>query len=157
MAESELRIPKVAVPVICHTLPGEKIAGEIFLDMLSSEGYTAHQVLDFFNARPPFFPIRTTIGQRSILLSKDSLVQVDMLEMMKEMREDTSLFLAQKKEVFFHLQTLGPVRGVVVLDLPAEYARVVDLLNQNRNFFPAIVHETFTLLNARHIYKIEEL
>lgn len=158
MAEQDFKIPKIAVPIICHTEPGEKLAGEIFLDVLSSEGYSARQVLDFFNTHLSFFPFRPSAGRKPLLLLKESVIQVDVPEMMKEMREDTSLYLAQKKEVILYLHKIGPVRAVMVLDLPSEYARVIDLLNQNQTFFPAVVNETtFALMNSHHIYKIEEL
>lgn len=157
MAEQQFRIPKISVPVICHTLQGEKIAGDIFVDVISLQGYTTQQLLDYLNAQPPFFPIRTSTAQRPLLILKDSLVQVDVPHLMKQYQEETSTTLAQKKEAILYMQTLGPVRGIVILDLPEEYARILDLLNLKRTFFPAIIHEQFVILNSHHIYKIEEL
>lgn len=157
MSDPEFRIPKISVPIVCNTLQGEKISGEIFLDYLSSNAYTIDQLLDFFNADPPFIPVRTNISPRPILLQKNTIVSVDLVQMKNQLQESTSVKLAEKREAIFYLQATGPVRGSVILELPLDHARIIDLLNQKRMFIPVQIHEKFMLLNSHHINKIEEL
>ena len=152
---NEYLIPKIPVPLVCHTVQGESIPGEIFLDMILTEGYSIDQVLEFFNARLPFFPIRTASMPRPILLRKNSVVRVDIPQLSASFAERTSGF-AISREATITMETLGPVRGTFVLDLPQEYTRILDLINLDPVFFPAMIQESFVILNAHHIYKIEE-
>ena len=154
--EQQFRIPKVIVPVFCYTIEQEKIEGEIFLDVSGSTQYTSQQVLDFFNSGMSFFPIRTTKSPKPILLRKESLVRVDIVRMMETLEEEPSISLAARRQVTIHLHTLGPISATVILDVPEEYSRILDLLNMKRTFFPAIVDSNFSLVNSTHIYKIEE-
>jgi hypothetical protein len=157
MTEQQFRIPKIKVPIICHTNHGERIAGEIFLDLILSEGYDVNQVLDFFNAQTPFFPIRNPATNRTVLVQKESVVQVDIPQLMTQYTEQTSTFTT-RKDAMLYLQTLGPVRVTIIVDLPEEYSRILDLVNMaRRSFFPAVANGIFALLSIRHIYKIEEL
>ena len=154
--EQQFRIPKVSVSVFCYTIENEKIEGEIFLDVRGSDQYNSQQVLDFFNSETPFFPIRTSDFPNPILLRKESILRVDVIRMMETLEEEPSMSLAGKRQVPVHLPTLGPVSVTVILDLPEEYSRILDLLNLKRTFFPTIIDGNFSLLNSHHVYKIEE-
>ena len=118
---------------------------------------TIDQLLDFFNADPPFIPVRTNIMPRPILLQKNAIVSVDLIQMKNQLQEGTSMRLAEKREAIFYMQATGPMRGSVILELPLDHARIIDLLNQKRMFIPVQIHEKFMLLNSHHINKIEEL
>ena len=156
MTEQQFHIPKINVPILCHTDQGEKLPGEIFLDLGTSAGYTVNQVLEYFNSDTPFFPLRGKDGS-TILLRKSSVIQVELPEMLDQYMEQTSSF-STKKEGVFYMQTIGPVRVQIILDLPEEYSRFLDLVNvASRAFFPAIVNDAFALLSLRHIYKVEEI
>ena len=154
MDHPEYRIPKINVPLTCLTVEGEKLAGEIFLDVILTEGYSVEQVLDFFNSSTPFFPIRMT-DYPPILLSKDSIVLVEIPQLMEQYKRETSSFSTRKNAVL-HYHKIGPIEAFMVVDLPEEYSRILDLVNMaKRRFFPAIVNDTLSLLSIKHIYKIE--
>lgn len=154
MDHPEYRIPKINVPLTCLNVEGERIAGEIFLDVILHEGYSVEQVVDFFNSPAPFFPIRMG-DSPPVLLSKDSIVQVEIPQLLEQYRSDTSTFSTRKTAVI-HFHKIGRVEAFIVVDLPEEYSRFLDLVNMaKRTFFPAIVNDTFSLLSIKHIYKIE--
>lgn len=157
MAQEEFRIQKTSVPVACHTSRDERVEGEIFVDMLSTEGYSVKQVLDFFNAPVPFFPIKIRGQGRAILLSKNAVVKAEIPGGMERFQSETSTAFASKKEAVLHMRRLGPIHATLILDLPIEHSRILDLLSLPNPFFAAIIHDSFCLLNAHHIYKIEEL
>jgi hypothetical protein len=157
MTEEEYRIQKISVPVSCHTARDERLEGEIFVDMLSAEGYSLKQVIDFFNAHSHFFPIKTRDHARPILLNKASVVKVEVPGGMERFLEEASAAFARKRDAVVHMRRLGPIHVTLILDLPEGHSRILDLLSLPSHFFSAIIHDSFCLLNAHHTYKIEEL
>ncbi len=151
------QIPKISVPIVCCTVQGERVSGEIFLDVVSPAEYSSQQVLDFFNNESLFFPFRTGTDVRPLLVSKDSIVQVEVTGVLERFLAETSIVLAQRKEADVHLRVLGIRRFNLLLTMPEEYCRIVDLLNLGNTFCSAISGQEFALLNVRHIYKVEEV
>lgn len=155
MDHPEYWIPKINVPITCHTAQGESVSGDIFVDVILTEGYSVHQVVDYFNSKTPFFPLRLA-DRRPILVAKESVVQVDIPQLMDQFREDTSSF-STRKDVVLYVHSLGQVRVTIIADMPEEHSRILDLVNLSRgNFFPAVVNNSLSLLSIHHIYKIEE-
>lgn len=157
MTEQEYRIQKISVPVTCHTARDERLEGEIFVDMVNAEGYDLKQVIDFFNSHSHFFPIKTRDNERPILLNKTSVVKVEVPGGMERFQEGASATFARRREAVAHMRRLGPIRVTLILDLPEEHSRILDLLSLPSHFFSAIIQDSFCLLNAHHTYKIEEL
>ncbi|HSP05597.1 MAG TPA: hypothetical protein VLR94_00390 [Acidobacteriota bacterium] len=155
MEHPEFRIPKISVPIVCHTIQEEEVRGDIFLDMILTEGYSVQQIIDYFNATAPFFPIRTS-GRQPVLISKASVVLVDVPQLTDQYREDTSSF-SVRTEAVVHVHSLGPLRLTIIVDLPEEHSRLLDLVNVARKaFFPAMLNNSLSLVSLHHIYKIEE-
>jgi len=155
--ENVFRIPKISVPITCHTLFEETIPGEIFLNMTGSGGYSSSNLLDFFNDDSPFFPFRLASGKRPVLLRKRTLVQIEVPGLLERYEQEPATLLSQKVEAVLHLVRVGAVRATIILDQPQEYARVLDLLNLDITFYPVIINGVYTLINSHHLYKVEEL
>jgi hypothetical protein len=154
MGDEQFRIPKFAVPIVCYTILGEQMSGEIFVDILLTEGYSPGQILDFLNERSAFFPLRLN-RDRSVLVLKESVVQVEVPGLIAQYEEHIQSFVT-RKDVVLHLTT-GPVRATLVLDLPQEHSRILDLVNTGKDFFPALVGENLSFINIHHTCKIEEM
>src|SRR5439155_26060969 len=97
--ESQFRIPKISAPINCLMMSGEKISGEIFVDDLGSHEYTAQQLIDFFNDEPPYFPIRTSIGSKPILIQKSWVAQIEIIGMIKRFQEQAAPLVSQKRAI----------------------------------------------------------
>lgn len=151
----ELRIPKVSVEIICHTIQQEILSGEIFLDQVSSAGYTTAQVLDFFNSPAAYFPLRVS-GQKSILLQKESLFRVDVQGLFHEYETEVYSFVDLKREAVLHMTNGMTLQGQFIIDLPHEHDRILDLLNAGRRFVPFLLEDTINLIHTLYLYKIEE-
>jgi hypothetical protein len=152
----ELRIPKTAVRILCHTDRKETIDGEIFLDSISSAGIRASHVLDFFNSHQEFFPLRVS-RDKSLLIHKKNLVRVDVPGLYEEYETEVSASFDVKTNVQLDLSTGEELRGELIVDMPSDHARVLDLLNSRRRFFPVLLQHMITLVHIRHIYKVEEI
>jgi len=150
------RIPKLSVPVLCHTVQHEKINGQIFLDVVESTLGILQHMLDFFNSSPPFFPIRVGESQNPVLLSKSAIARVDILQSIEDSEVEMLGMVSKKKEAILHMNELDTTRAYLVLDLPSSYSRILDLLNMRRPFLIAVIENSYVLLNSQHIYKIEE-
>ncbi len=155
MNDQPFKIPKLPVPVVLHTLPVNEIRGDIFLDFASSEGYTVQHLLDYFNSEPPFFPIRT--DAKSLLVSKNSLIWIEVAKNLKQFQEEASVMLAESKEVLIHTGQIEEMKATLILDLPEEYGRTLDLLNRKQRFIVIIRKESLVILNLNHVTRIEEL
>jgi hypothetical protein len=155
MNDQPYKIPKQPVPVVLHIIPGNEIRGDIFLDFSSNEGYSVEQVLEYFNSDSPFFPIRT--GNGSALVSKHSLLWIEISLLLKEFQEETSVKMAERREVLILTDQDEEIKATIVLNLPEAYGRTLDLLNKKENFIVMIRNETLIILNLYHVTKIQEL
>jgi len=151
------KIPKMSVPIICRTIASETINGEIFLVATASGGYTTHQILEFFNSDGPFFPVRLSSADRPGLLRKASINHAIVPDLAGHLQDETSITLAQKKDAIVHFPFGESVRATVILDLPEESCRILDLLSLPNDFFAALIENTYSVINSNHVYKIEEL
>src|SRR5438876_10591831 len=140
MGEAQFRIQKVSLRITCDLLGGEVLNGEIFLDMLSSTGASAHQVLEFFNSPAQFFPLR--VQSEAILVAKRALTRIEIHEdFAGRYLEEQSSQISQKRQAIFHIEDGETLEGTVILDLPEEHSRVLDLVNLPGNFFPVVAGE----------------
>src|SRR5262245_49985975 len=155
MSDQPYKIPKQAVPVVLRTVPANEIRGDIFLDFSSAEGYSVHEVLEYFNSEFPFFPVRTERG--SVLVSKNSLLWIEVPSLLREFEEETSVKLAERREVLILTDQVEEINATIVLDLPEAYGRTLDLLNKKENFIVMIRSETLMILNLHHVTKIQEI
>jgi len=152
----ELRVPKISVAIRCHTVSQETLSGEIFLDMMSSAGFTKSQVLEFFNSTQLFFPLKTESG-KSILIQKQMLLRVDIPELFSEYESEVFSSLDFKKEAALHFASAITIRGSIIVDMPKEHARILDVLNSGRTFIPVLLDTTLSLINTHHILNVEEV
>jgi hypothetical protein len=152
----ELRIPKVAVSIVCYTIRGESFSGKVFLDMITSAGFSTSQILEFFNSSQIFFPIKLDEG-KGVVLQKESLFRVDVPELFQEYQTEVSSLLDFKRETILHFATVPSLRGDLIVDMPIEHARVLDVLNSGRIFIPVLLETTLSLINVHHILKVEEV
>src|SRR3990172_12486219 len=155
VGQEQFRVPKFCITVICHTTH-EILQGDIFLDVVETSRSLLQRVLDVFNASNPFFPIRISGTERPILLRKDALIQVDILQAMDPLETEMFGALTKKRMAILHLKSSGTVEVEIVLDLPDSYSRLLDLLSIGKPFLLGLIGEKYTLFNYQHIYKIEE-
>ena len=150
----ELRIPKISVPIRCYAITEEVFAGQVFLDVVSSAGYTTSQVLDFFNSAQLFFPIKLDNAQ-SILIQKQSLFRVDVPELFNQYESEVSWAFTTKLEVGLHFISGHNLKGNIIVDMPREHARALDVANSGRAFIPVLLETTLSLINLHHLSRIE--
>lgn len=154
--EPQFKIPKISVSIICQMMTGEKISGEIFVDDLGSQDYTSQQLIDFFNDVPPYFPCRASGGSKPILIQKSWVAQIEIIDMMAKFQAQAEAPIVVRKNATLYRSGLESVQATIILDMPEDHSRVMDLLNLRQTFFPAIIADRYCLVNARQIYKIEE-
>jgi hypothetical protein len=151
----ELRIPKIPVSIRCYAVTEEVFGGQIFLDVMSSAGYTTSQVLEFFNSSQLFFPMKLDSGQ-SVLIQKQSLFRVDVPELFHEYESEVSWALNSKLQAGLHFTSGHNLRGDIIVDMPKDHARAQDVLNSGRTFIPLLLETTLSLINIHHLSRVEE-
>jgi hypothetical protein len=153
--ESQFRIPKISVPIVCQMMSEEQISGEIFVDDLGSHEYTSQQLIDFFNDAPQYFPLRVPAPGKPILISKKWVSHIEVTGMIDRFREESAPLSSQKQAILYRAG-LPPVEATIILDMPEDHSRLLDLLNLGQRFIPAIINGSYSLINAHRIRKIEE-
>lgn len=150
----ELRIPKIAVPIVIHSDQDQTEQGEIFLEQIQVEGYSTGQVAEYFNSTEPFFPLRTKT--QSILVRKQSVNWIEFPELYERYQKEVSSSFDVRKKATLHIRNADPIRVRVIVNMPEDHARVLDILNTGGAFIPVLIQEIFALFNSRVIDRVEE-
>jgi hypothetical protein len=151
----EFRIPKSAVKIFCNTVTGEKIEGEIFLDAGSDA--SARQIADFFNSERLFFPIKIVTQQHPRLLSKNAIALVETGRFLPDIRKHPFAFLTKRKMARFMMDSFETIDAEILIDTPADQARVQDVLNLPNRFLSVLFGERYCLINTNRILEVQEL
>jgi hypothetical protein len=154
-AEKQFKIPKTVAPVVCHTIAGEALAGEIFLDV-SGRGTPQH-LQKFFESDSLFFPIRTPAAEKPVLIARRVLALVELVPFSELVRSDASVMLSEKKGAILEVQGLGAINCEILIDTPAERSRILDVLNDSCRFLSVIRDNIYSLINKSHIFRVIEL
>lgn len=152
--EQEFRIPKSVLRVICNTVTGEKIDGEIFLD--AGRTSSAPQIADFFNSEKCFLPIRTSPEHQLRIISKHAIALVETGRLLPDVRKEPSVFLTKRKKARLVVDSLGTIDAEILIDTPADQARVLDVLNLANRFLPILYDDKYCLLNVSRILEVRE-
>lgn len=153
--EQEFRIPKSSVKIVCNTVTGEKIDGEIFLD--AGQNASAPHIADFFNSEMLFLPLKTSAEKQSRLISKNAIAFVETGRFLPNLRQETSAFLTKRKMARFIVDSFRTVDAEILIDTPVDQARVLDVLNLANRFLPVLYDGKYCLLNTNRILEVTEL
>jgi hypothetical protein len=153
--EQEFRIPKSAVKIFCHTVSGEKLDGEIFLD--AGPDASARQIADLFNSERLFLPIKTAAERQPRLLSKNAIAFVETGRFLPDIRKEPTAFLTKRKMARFMMDSFGTIDAEILIDTPADQARVQDVLNLANRFLSVLFGERYCLINTNRILEVQEL
>ncbi len=147
--QSEYRIEKSRVPVVVHTVSGERLEGDVFLQPYTQHRHGPEEVSDLLDATEPFFPMRCRDGSIRIV-GKDRVVEVELLVPPSD--DDARPLGAREAMVELSLETGRRYTACVFYQVPTARPRLLDFLNAlDRRFMLLVAEERWRLVNWRHI------
>ena len=150
-------IPKREVGVRIHTVSGDELDGEVFLDFIDVIHRGEQTLLDKFNDDYDWLPLRTQQGFTEIV-HRDWVVSVepaDGLPLELVRKESGEVF--RRESVKVRLASGRIVDGRIAMDLPDEFSRVSDFLNFPQNFFALETDDGPLLVAKRHVLSVRAL
>ncbi|GJM44441.1 MAG: hypothetical protein DHS20C21_12830 [Gemmatimonadota bacterium] len=150
-------IPKREVGVQIHTVSGDLLQGEVFLDFIDVIHRGEQTLLDKFNDDFDWLPLRSREGFTEIV-NRDWIVSVEParglpLELVR--KESGEVF--RRELVLVRLASGRSIDGRLAMDLPDEFSRVSDFLNFPQNFFALETDDGPVLIAKRHVLNLRAL
>jgi hypothetical protein len=150
----EFRVPRVLRAAEVLIADGERMRGRVFLPATAEAHPGAMRAEEWMNDPAEFYPFLPDGEGSPSILSK---AQTVMVTVMASADEDGTLENAPAPVRRVHVEC-GAVRleGKVVMDLPAQQSRVLDLLNREEAFLTIRDGELHHLVHKAYITRVTE-
>ncbi len=148
----DLRVPTVAIPAEVFLDGGEKLTGQVFLPSISSHHSGQPRPDEWLNQPTGFFPFLIDGDERALILNKSRVAAVTFPKTYA-LSPDDSLGFTSQVEVHWDG---SPVKGSVLIDMPAERTRMLDYLNGPDRFIPIWASDSYQLIRKDCITRIIE-
>lgn len=145
---SEYQVEKQKVGVVLFLVDGQTRDGVIFLSPFSSFHSGPQTLLDLMSEEEPFVPFVGNDGN-FLLINK---AQISHLKYQKE--EDDKPVLGTPLEVSVTFTNSRQLAGTVVLEVPDGKSRLLDFMNNNRDFFGLTCADGDYVVNPNIIIEI---
>jgi hypothetical protein len=145
---NDFRIEKSRLPVVLITLEGQRISGDLFVQVGARNKLGHETAYDVLNAPEPFFPIATMKG-RTLLLAKDHVRE---LFVAREDADDSEWEFGTHAECDVVMAGGARHVGTILIQQTSGRQRVLDYLNRLTDRFLALhKDEGIVLLNRARI------
>jgi hypothetical protein len=158
---NDFQVPIGAVGVEMFLADGVQIQGRIFLAQDPRHPGFTDRLISVLNDEREFLPFEVGVdqGARSLVLNKDHIVRVRVLE--PDPDEKSSSFSdhapgeASRTEAILHLSDGTQVSGCVMVDTPLASSRLVDKLNNGLRFVPVVRDDGIDLVQRTHVLTLD--
>ena len=151
--EEGLRVPRVLRSAEVLLADGMRLKGRLFLPASSDAHAGVMRVDEWMNEPTAFYPFLPDGEGRPVVLGKEQTV---MLSVQAADDRDESLDVpAPRSRVLVECRQ-GKVEGEVVLDLPDQQTRVLDLLNRDQLFLTVEDGDVHHLVRLTRITRVVE-
>jgi len=150
---SELRVPTLALSAEVLCADGRSLTGRIFIPVTASRHTGPMRAEEWINEAAPFFPFLPDASESPLVLNKDELLALSVPASADPTLPDDPESPARKLIV-----ECGGRRfeGSVVLDMPSDHARVLDILNRPEGFLTLRVADRHHFVQKRRITRVSE-
>lgn len=145
---SEYQVEKRKVPVVIALVDGQMREGVMFLSPFSSYHSGPQTLIDLMSEEEPFAPFVGDDG--SFLLINKS--QISHIKYSKE--EDDKPVFGTPLEVCVTFTNSRQLSGTVVLEVPEGKGRLIDFMNNHRDFFGLQCEDGDYIVNPQIIIEI---
>jgi hypothetical protein len=151
----EFHVPRLLRTAEVLSADGEKIRGRVFLPATAEAHPGPMRAAEWMNDPVEFYPFLPDGEGAPVILSK---AQTIMVTVMASADRDETLEGAPAPVRHVRVEC-GPVRieGEVVLDLPAQHSRVLDLLNREERFLTVRDGDLHHLVCKAHITRVTQV
>jgi hypothetical protein len=151
----EVHVPRLLRAAEVLSADGEKMRGRVFLPATAEAHTGPMRAAEWMNDPVEFYPFLPDGEGSPVILSK---AQTIMVTVMASADRDEALEGAPAPVRQVRVEC-GPVRieGEVVLDLPAQQSRVLDLLNREERFLTVRDSDLHHLVCKAHITRVTQV
>jgi hypothetical protein len=148
-------VPRLLRRAEVRGVDGRVLRGRVFLPASAESHAGAMRIEEWMNDEAPFFPFLPDGEGTPVILNKDQLVTLSVAA-----SSDRDATLAQ---VRVPVQRVGVecdgirLEGEVVIDMPANNSRVLDLLNREGSFLTVRAGQVHHLVRKARITRVREL
>jgi hypothetical protein len=150
---SELRVPTLALSAEVLCADGRSLSGRIFIPVTASRHAGPMRAEEWINDAPPFFPFLPDASETPVVLNKQEILALSVAASADPTLPDDPESPARRLIV-----ECGGRRfeGGVALDMPADHARVLDILNRPEPFLTLRLGDRHHFLQKRRITRVLE-
>jgi len=145
------RLETLARRIELQLANGERLKGEVFLQLVGSRGLGAQRVGELLGSEDCFLPVRSN-GRVTLV----NLRQVVSLTVAAEDEADELSRLGEQYEVKVRTAVGEQFAATIFVNLPNDRGRVKDFLNQRLRFLPFFCDRNVVYLNFRYILEVED-
>jgi hypothetical protein len=151
----EFHVPRLLRAAEVLAADGERVRGRVFLPATAEAHAGPMRAAEWMNEPVDFYPFLPDGEGSPVILSK---AQTIMMTVMASADRDEALEGAPAPVRHVRVEC-GPVRieGDVVLDLPAQHWRVLDLLNREERFLTVRDGDLHHLIGKAHITRVAQV
>ena len=157
----DFQVPTGAIGVEMFLADGVHVKGRIFLVQDPRHPGQTDQLIGALNDAREFLPFEVgdDRGARSLVLNKEHIVRVRVLQPRPEEMQD-SLVAEEagqepQDETILHLSDGTQLAGRVVVDTPQCASRLVDKLNSGERFIPVVRDDGIDLVQRTHVLTLD--
>lgn len=153
----DYRIEKDRLPVVLVTAGGERIAGELFVQLHARYRSGPEEAPDLMNDAEPFFPFAVAGGE-TLLIAKDHVREVEVAHGHGAALEDDEVTGIRRALIELTMTDGTIAAGAVYLEVPFNRPRLLDFLNRfDRRFVTLHSNGAARLVNRRLIERVRPL
>ena len=150
---SELRVPTLALSAEVLCTDGRSLSGRIFIPVTASRHTGPMRAEEWINEPAPFFPFLPDAAESPVVLNKHEILALSVPASADPTLPDDPESPARRLVV-----ECGGRRfeGSVSLDMPADHARVLDILNRPEDFLTLRMADRHHFVQKRRITRVSE-
>ena len=151
------RVPKISIDVVLSLAGTQKLPSSVYLAEVSSTHDGSETLDEFLNQDTRHFvPVHVTSTDRDILVSKKLIVYLSALFSRVPAEPFYDVEPTTSADVLVELLTGDKLRGKIHIYREVQHSRVLDFLNDKRQFLPLYSGEDVIFINRDFIRSVEE-
>lgn len=152
---SELRVPTMALNAEVHCADGRVFEGRIFIPMTASRHSGPMRAEEWMNEPSPFFPFLPDDAKAPVILNKREVMVLTVPATADEgdVPEEAEV---PERRVAIEAEDRR-LEGIIVLDMPLNQSRVLDVLNRPGAFLTLREGDRHHLVQKERITRVLEI
>ena len=151
----DLRVPVTAKAVTISFVDGLQKKGTVYIPDAAPDHSGRMRIEEWLNLKEMFFPFKADDSATPVIINKNNVVTVS-TDYEVDDQEFAVLNQILKCRVKVEMHNVE-ITGSLIIDMPENRLRVLDVLNYDHHFLTLVEDEFEILINKRLIFQVIEL